>query len=139
MQPAMKLLIGNKNYSSWSLRPWLVLKQAGIPFEEELISFNVPDFKARVTRHSPAGKLPALIDGDLVVWDSLAIAEYLAELFPEKTLWPAARGARAHARAACAEMHSGFQDMRSRLTMNCCTHFTNVLFDKRVRREIARI
>jgi glutathione S-transferase len=135
----MKLVIGNKNYSSWSLRPWLLLRQAGLPFEEELISFNAPDFKARVLRYSPSGKVPVLIDGDLAVWDSLAIAEYVAERFPEKRLWPEAREARARARSISAEMHSGFQDLRSRMTMNCSLRVTNVLFDKKVRREQARL
>ena len=109
----MKLLIGNKNYSTWSFRPWLVLKQAEIPFEEELISFNAPDFKARVLPISPSGRVPALVDGNLVVWDSLAIVEYLAEKFPDRRLWPADPGRRAVARSLCAEMHSGFQLLRS--------------------------
>jgi glutathione S-transferase len=135
----MKLLIGNKNYSSWSLRPWLLLKQAGISFEEELLRFGTPDFAARVKRHSPAGRVPVLVDGELAIWDSLAIAEYVAEKFPDKGLWPDATPARALARSICAEMHSGFSDLRSRMTMNCQTHFTNVLFDVKVRREAARI
>jgi glutathione S-transferase len=135
----MKLLIGNKNYSSWSLRPWLLLRQAGIAFDEELIPFGTPDFTARVKRHSPAGRVPVLIDGDLVIWDSLAIAEYVAEKFPDKGLWPDATAARALARSICAEMHSGFADLRSRMTMNCQTRFSNVLFDVKVRRETARI
>jgi glutathione S-transferase len=116
---AMKLVIANKNYSSWSLRAWLVLTEAGIPFEEELIRFNEPDFGERVRRHSPTGRVPVLVDGDLVVWDSLAIAEYVAEKFPEKKLWPDARAARARARAVCAEMHAGFPHLRSRMPMNC--------------------
>src|SRR6185436_16501281 len=100
----VKLIIGNKNYSSWSLRAWLLLRQTAIPFEEEKISFNAPDFKARVARYSPVGKVPVLVDGDVVVWDSLAIAEYLADKYPEKKLWPEDRGARARARSLCAEM-----------------------------------
>jgi glutathione S-transferase len=135
----MKLLIGNKNYSSWSLRPWLLLRQAGISFEEELLRFGTPDFAPRVKRYSPAGRVPVLVDGDLAVWDSLAIAEYVAEKFPDKGLWPDATPARALARSICAEMHSGFADLRSRMTMNCQTHFTNVLFDVKVRREVASI
>ena len=135
----MKLLIGNKNYSSWSLRPWFLLRQAGVPFEEELVDFNADDFKARVARYSPAGKVPVLVDGALVVWDSLAIAEYVAEKFPEKGLWPHGTEARAVARSVCAEMHSGFQEMRSRLTMNCQVRFANVLLDKKTRRDVARI
>jgi glutathione S-transferase len=135
----MKLLIGNKNYSSWSLRPWLLLRHAGIPFEEEKLSFNAPDFKERVLRVSAAGKLPALVDGEVVVWDSLAIAEYVAEKFPEKKLWPEDRGARARARSMCAEMHSGFAAMRDRMGMNCELVMTNVLFDVNVRRDVDRI
>jgi len=135
----MKLLIGNKNYSTWSLRPWFLLRHAGIPFEEEVVDFNAADFKERVTRYSGAGKVPVLVDGDLVVWDSLAICEYVAEKFPEKGLWPHGREARAVARSACAEMHSGFQAMRAFLTMNCQVRFASVLLPKGVRREVARI
>src|SRR5687768_6058307 len=105
----MKLILANRNYSSWSLRPWLLLKHTGIAFEEEVLSFNADDFKARVQRHSPAGKVPVLVDGDVVVWDSLAIAEYVAEKHPQHGLWPSDRAARAHARSICVEMHSGFQ------------------------------
>lgn len=135
----MKLIIANKNYSTWSLRPWLLMRHAGIPFQEELIDFNASDFKERVRQYSGAGKVPVLVDGDLVVWDSLAIAEYIAEKFPEKGLWPHAAPARAVARSACAEMHSGFQEMRSRLTMNCQVRFTNMLLHKAARRDIARV
>jgi glutathione S-transferase len=135
----MKLLIANKNYSSWSLRPWLLLKQAGIPFEEEKLSFNAPDFKARLGRESPSGLVPVLFDGGLVIWDSLAITEYLAETFPAKKLWPEDRAARARARSMCAEMHAGFQTLRGRMTMNCSLRLTNVLFDKQVRRQQARL
>ena len=136
---ALKLLIGTKNYSSWSLRPWRVLKQADIPFEEDLIDFNAPDFKARIKRYSGAGMVPVLVDGELVVWDSLAIAEYIAEKFPEKALWPHAVPARAVARSVCAEMHSGFQEMRSRLVMNLQVRFTSDLLHKKARRDIARV
>jgi glutathione S-transferase len=137
--PRLRLLIGNKNYSSWSLRPWLVLEHAGIPFEEEVISFNADDFKARVTRYSPVGKVPVLVDGDLAIWDSLAIVEYLAETFPDKALWPADRGARARARSICAEMHSSFQHMRSTLTMNLSVRFPHVLLTVGAQRDVARI
>src|SRR5919108_4160482 len=102
---ALKLVIGNKNYSSWSLRPWIALKVAGIAFEEEVISLNAADFKARVSKVSGTGKVPALADGEIRVWESLAILEYLAEKFPSARLWPAESAARAEARAVAAEMH----------------------------------
>ncbi len=135
----MKLLIGNKNYSSWSMRPWLLLKQLGIPFEEEALSFNDPDFKKRVLAVNPAGKLPVLFDDDFVVWDSLAIVEYLAEQFPDRGVWPAARQARARARSACAEMHAGFGALRSTLGMNCELHLPMPVLDLATRRDVARI
>jgi glutathione S-transferase len=135
----MKLIIANKNYSSWSLRPWLLLKQLRIPFEEEKISFNDPSFKARVRAVSPTGLVPVLIDGDLAVWDSLAIVEYVAETFPDRGVWPAARAARARARSVCAEMHTGFPVVRSRLAMNCELHLPLGVLDLETRREVARI
>lgn len=116
------LYIGNKNYSSWSMRPWVLLRQAGIPFEEVVVRFDSFDpgsqFKQRVGAVSPTGKVPALVDGDVVVWDSLAIAEYLAERHPERQLWPANAAARAEARSVCAEMHAGFGALRTHCTMN---------------------
>ena len=115
---ALRLIIGNKNYSSWSFRPWLAMKVAGIAFEETLIALDAPDFKARVTALSGAGKVPVLVDGDMSVWESLAILEYLAEKFPAAGLWPADARARAHARAIAAEMHAGFQALRRDLPMN---------------------
>jgi glutathione S-transferase len=114
----LHLLLGNKNYSSWSLRPWLAMKVAGIPFEETVISLEAPDFKERVTAVSHAGKVPVLIDGDLHVWESLAILEYLAEKFPPAGLWPADPVARARARAVASEMHAGFLPLRRHLPMN---------------------
>jgi len=118
----MQLAIGNKNYSSWSMRPWVLMRQAGIPFEEVMLRFDAftPDsaFKATLARLSPAGKVPVLLDGDFAVWDTLAIAEYLAEKFPDKALWPADVRARARARSVCAEMHSGFGALRSNFPMN---------------------
>lgn len=115
----LKLAIGNKNYSSWSLRPWLAMKGAGIAFEEIAIPlYTGPEDKQRILDISPAGKVPALIDGDLIVWDSLAIIEYLAERFPEAGLWPQQPSARAHARSVCAEMHSGFMPLRNECGMN---------------------
>ena len=118
----LKLYIGNKNYSSWSMRPWVLLKQAGIPFEEVMVRFDAfsadSQFKQRLGPLSPAGKVPVLVDGDLVVWDTLAIAEYLAEQYPQHRLWPAPTAERARARSICAEMHSGFQALRGACMMN---------------------
>jgi len=117
---ALKLAIGNKNYSSWSMRPWLALRANDIPFEEVVIPLYTDDpaDKQRIVDFSRAGKVPVLVDGDITVWDSLAIIEYIAERFPEKKLWPDERAARAHARAVCAEMHSGFMALRSECGMN---------------------
>ncbi|MDD2881951.1 MAG: glutathione S-transferase family protein [Rhodoferax sp.] len=118
----MKLYIGNKNYSSWSMRPWVLLTQAGIPFEEVMVRFDAftPESQFKATMHplTPTGKVPVLVDGELVVWDTLAIAEYLAEQFPEKLLWPKDKAARARARSLCAEMHSGFTALRGACPMN---------------------
>jgi glutathione S-transferase len=115
---ALQLIIGNKNYSSWSFRPWIAMKVAGIPFDEEVISLDGKDFKERVTRISGTGKVPALADGQVQIWESLAILEYLAEKFPDARLWPAEPAARAHARAIAAEMHAGFVPLRRALPMN---------------------
>lgn len=115
---ALKLLIGNKNYSSWSLRPWLLLKAFGISFEEEMVPLGSADFKARVRAYSPAGRVPVLIDGTAVVWESLAILEHVAERFPDRAIWPAEPEARAHARAIATEMHGGFAALRSETPMN---------------------
>ena len=118
----LKLHIGNKNYSSWSMRPWVLMTQAGIPFDEVVLRFDSfdPDsqFKRSAEALSPSGTVPVLVDGELVVWDSLAIAEYLAERFPERLLWPQDRGERALARSAPAAMHSGFGALRSHFPMN---------------------
>jgi len=117
-----KLYIGNKNYSSWSMRPWVLLRQAGIPFEEVMVRFDAfsadSQFKQRLGPISPAGKVPVLVDGELVIWDTLAIAEYVAEQHPDLGLWPADKAARARARSICAEMHSGFQALRGACMMN---------------------
>jgi glutathione S-transferase len=114
----LHLIIGNKNYSSWSFRPWIAMKVAGIAFDEEVHSLDAKDFKERVTRISGTGKVPALADGDVQVWESLAILEYLAERFPDARLWPADPSARAHARAIASEMHAGFVPLRRALPMN---------------------
>jgi len=115
---ALKLVIGNKNYSSWSFRPWIAMKVAGIAFEEEVISLDAADFKSRVTMISGTGKVPALAEGGVHVWESLAILEYLDEKYPHAQLWPADPAARAHARAIAAEMHAGFVPLRRHLPMN---------------------
>jgi len=118
----LKLFIGNKNYSSWSMRPWVLLTQAGIPFEEVMVRFDAftpgSQFKATIGKINPVAKVPVLVDGDVVVWDTLAIAEYLAEQFPQQQLWPQDPKARARARSLCAEMHSGFGALRSACPMN---------------------
>lgn len=118
----LKLYIGNKNYSSWSMRPWVLLKQAQIPFEEVFVRFDgftpESDFKQTLQSITPAGKVPVLQDGELAVWDTLAIAEYVAEQFPEKKLWPHHSHQRALARSLCAEMHAGFIGLRANCPMN---------------------
>ena len=126
----LKLYIGNKNYSSWSMRPWVLMTQAGIPFEEVMVRFDGFDagsrFKAALAGVSPTGKVPVLVDGDLAVWDTLAIAEYLAEQFPELHLWPREADKRARARSVCAEMHSGFAALRGACPMNIEAHLPDV-------------
>lgn len=144
----LTLYIGNKNYSSWSMRPWVLLKQAAIAFDEVLVRFDAfsadSQFKQRLGKISPAGRVPVLVDDGLVVWDTLAIAEYLAEKFPEHQLWPADRAARARARSVCAEMHSGFQALRGAYPMNIEAHLPEtgaiLLRDRSdVRKDLARI
>ena len=118
----LKLHIGNKNYSSWSMRSWVMLKQAGIPFEEVMIRFDSFDggsrFKRALEPLNPAGRVPVLVDDGFAVWDTLAIAEYVAEKFPDKRLWPQDAKARARARTVCAEMHSGFMGLRGNCPLN---------------------
>lgn len=117
---ALTLVIGNKNYSSWSMRPWMALKGAGVPFEEVVLPLYTDDpaDKQKILSYSPAGKVPILIDGAVTVWDSLAIIEHLAEKFPDRGFWPKDAAARAHARSISAEMHSGFMALRSECSMN---------------------
>lgn len=114
----MELILGNKNYSSWSMRPWLALRQANIPFTEKTLLFETPGWRETIRQYSPTGKVPALRHGDIVVTDSLAICEYVAELFPQKRLWPEDRALRAQARSVSSEMHSGFASLRRDLWMN---------------------
>ena len=118
MKGAPHLVIGNKNYSSWSLRPWIAMRVAGIEFTEEVIALDQPDTKARIAAHSPAGLVPLLRHGTIAVWESLAILEYLAEVYRDARLWPAAPAARAAARAVASEMHAGFQALRKHCPMN---------------------
>jgi glutathione S-transferase len=126
----MQLFIGNKNYSSWSMRPWVLLTQAGIPFEEVMVRFDSFDansqFKQSLSGVSPTGKVPVLVQEDLAVWDTLAIAEYVAEQYPDKQLWPADSNARARARSICAEMHGGFTALRTHCPMNIEAHLPDV-------------
>jgi glutathione S-transferase len=138
----MKLLIGDKNYSSWSMRPWLLFKHFGIPFEEVLIHLREPGTKAAILSHAPAsaGKMPTLVAGDgLVVWDSLAIAETLAERFPQHALWPRDPVARGLARSVSAEMHSGFGALRSNMWMNIRASFPGKNGTPEALADIARI
>jgi glutathione S-transferase len=133
------LYIGNKNYSSWSLRGWLMAKAAGITFEEVLIRLRQPNTKAEVLRHSPSGRVPALVHGEVSIWESLAIGEYLAELFPDAGLWPQDRGARAVARAVSTEMHAGFSALRTHFPMNMRSSFPNRASTPEVQADIDRI
>lgn len=139
----MKLVIANKNYSSWSLRPWLLLTQFGVPFEEFLIpfgrTFDDPEWKRAVAVFTPAGKVPALIDGDLRVWESLAIIEHVADSRPELAIWPRDRAARAMARSICAEMHAGFQALRGACPMNLAWVHPERDRGARVAADVARI
>lgn len=114
----MRLAIGDKTYSSWSLRAWLAARASGAAFEEELLPLDTDAFHRRIREISPAGRVPVLRDGDITVWDSLAIIEYLAEIRPQAQLWPGEASARAHARAIVAEFHSGFFDLRGNYPMN---------------------
>jgi len=136
---ALTLVIGNKNYSSWSFRPWIAMKAAGIAFDEVLISLEAQDFKARVSKISGTGKVPALVDGDVHIWESLAILEYLAEKFPAAKLWPQDAAARAHARAVASEMHAGFQPLRKACPMNMWRPVKKLTLDADVIANVQRI
>jgi glutathione S-transferase len=136
---ALHLIIGNKNYSSWSFRPWIAMKATGIAFEETVVSLEAKDFKARVTALSGAGKVPVLLDGDVRIWESLAILEYLAEKFPAAGLWPKPDSARAYARAVAAEMHAGFLPLRRQLPMNMWRPVKPRSLDDEAAADVARI
>lgn len=134
-----RLVIGNKNYSSWSLRPWLYMRHHGLDFDEIRLPLDSDTFRNEIGRYSPSGRVPVLHDGELVIWDSLAILEYLAERHPQTQGWPQAREARAHARAIAAEMHSGFADLRSQLPMNCRRRSAPPALSVGTRRDIERV
>ena len=130
------LVIANKCYSSWSLRPWLLMKQLGIAFDEIVIPLDLPDTKAKVLAHSPAGKVPILIDGDVTVWESIAIMEYIGDAFAP--VWPSDRDARAMARSVAAEMHAGFPALRSACPMNLGRKYAPKDRGEAVARDVAR-
>lgn len=133
------LYIGNKNYSSWSMRPWVAMKAAGLPFKEEMIHLSKTDTREKIRAHSLAGKVPVLKHAGLTVWDSLAICEYVADTFPHLPFWPEDREARATARSICAEMHSGFPNLRTTLSMNIRRRFPTFFVRANVMEEIDRI
>ncbi len=133
------LVIGNKNYSSWSLRGWLMARIAGIEFEEVIVPLDLPDTQPTIRKHSPSGRVPVLLHRGLAVWELLAIAEYLNELKPEAHLWPAALAARAHARAISSEMHAGFLDLRNNMPMNIRASYPGKGMTTAVRADIERI
>lgn len=134
-----RLVIGDKNISSWSLRPWLAMTHAAIPFEEISVRLRQPDSKAQILRHSPAGKVPVLLIDDQPVWDSLAILEHLNEAHPDAQLWPAERAARARARSAAAEMHSGFAALREHCPMELIARTPMAALPELVESEVRRI
>ena len=133
------LVLGNKNLSSWSLRPWVLLRHAGIPFREHILLFETPDWRTKLLPLSPSGRVPALRHGELSVWDSLAVSEYIADLHPEKQLWPKDRAARAHARAVSAEMHSSFGALRYQLSMDVTARYPRPKLSTEAEGELARV
>lgn len=135
----LALVIANKNYSSWSMRPWVLMRQAGIEFEEIQLKFDDSVRVVGIERYSPAGKVPVLLVDGQAVWDTLAIAETLAELFPDQNLWPRDPVARRLARSACAEMHSGFQNLRERMPMNIRASLPGVGMNAAVQKDVDRI
>lgn len=135
----MHLLIGNKVYSSWSLRPWILMRAHGITFDETLVPLRMPDTTERIKQHSPTGKVPCLVDGEVTVWESLAIMEYVAEKFPEKVIWPRDAVARAHARSVATEMHAGFMALRKHCPMVITQRFAAKPLPDDVQADVARI
>ena len=139
MPANLKLVIGNKNYSSWSMRPWVLLRQAGIPFEEVQLKFDDDARPQGAEAYSPTRQVPVLMVDGAPVWDSLAICETVAEMFPEKRLWPADARARSLARSSCAEMHAGFRDLRGAMPMNIRASHPGKGISDAVRRDIDRV
>jgi glutathione S-transferase len=135
----LRLVIGNKNYSSWSLRPWLLLRHFDVPFEEIMLALDSARFRSEIAGLSPSRRVPALHHDDLVVWDSLAICEYVNETFLDGRGWPGGRESRALARSAAAEMHSGFPDLRTQFPMNCARVADGYRGDARSAPDVARI
>lgn len=135
----MQLVIGNKNYSSWSLRAWLMLATFDIPFEEIQVALSVETTSAEIARYSAAGRVPVLIDGDLTVWDSLAICEYVSEQYLHGRGWPENPYSRAIARSACAEMHSGFFALRDQMPMNCRANDRRVPMTEALQQDLTRL
>lgn len=136
---SITLVVGTKRWSSWSLRPWMALSATGAPFKDVVIALRQPDTKEQILKWSPSGKVPLLVDGGFKVWDSLAICEYLAERFPEAGLWPRDRETRAVARAVSAEMHAGFQALRSTCSMDVVEDHPMAEIPDDVRADVARI
>jgi len=135
----LNLIIVNKNYSSWSLRPWLAMTMAGLEFDETLILLDTPDTKKQIAEHSKAGRVPILRHGKVTVWETLAILEYLVETFPEKKLWPKTKAARAIARAVSNEMHAGFASLRNACPMNLRRPHKPIVLNDEIRADVARI
>jgi glutathione S-transferase len=135
----LKLVLANKAYSSWSLRPWILLAHFKIPFEEVVIPMDQPDTRERMLKYAPTGKCPSLHDGAIAVWESLAIVEYVAEKFPEKAIWPRGKAARAHARALSSEMHAGFQALRQHCPTNFRRPVRKLALTEAVEADVARI
>lgn len=133
------LYIGNKNYSSWSMRGWLALRQTELPFKEVVIPLKRPDTQETILRYSPSGRVPALKHGEDLIWDSLAIGEYLAETVPKAGLWPTGAAARARARAVAAEMHAGFGALRQQLPLNVRGSFPGREIDAEARVDLNRV
>ncbi|MFI4969972.1 MAG: glutathione S-transferase family protein [Lysobacterales bacterium] len=139
MNPRTTLVIGNKNYSSWSLRPWLLLRHHGVAFDEVRLPLDTPEFARDIARWSPSRTVPALLHGDLAIWDSLSICEYADETFLDRTGWPRDAAARAVARSVSAEMHSGFQALRGALPFNCRRRTRNFIVKPEAQRNIDRV